>query len=98
MSFLQPQHSVIELGVNIDHVATLRNARGTIYPDPVQAALLAEQAELQEKIDAANAWELAANDPANPPQLPAGVTPAQLAGWTTVSRVLLNLDEAITKE
>ncbi len=28
------------LGVNIDHIATLRNARGTIYPDPVQAALL----------------------------------------------------------
>lgn len=44
MSFLQPQYPVIELGVNIDHVATLRNARGTIYPDPVQAALLAEQA------------------------------------------------------
>lgn len=34
----------IELGVNIDHIATLRNARGTSYPDPVQAALLAEQA------------------------------------------------------
>lgn len=34
----------IELGVNIDHVATLRQARGTRYPDPVQAALLAEQA------------------------------------------------------
>ena len=32
------------LGVNIDHVATLRQARGTRYPDPVQAALLAEQA------------------------------------------------------
>lgn len=32
------------LGVNIDHVATLRNARGTIYPSPVQAALLAETA------------------------------------------------------
>ena len=46
----------------------------------------------------ANAWELAADDPANPPKLPAGVTPGQLAGWTTVSRVLLNLDEAITKE
>jgi len=44
MSFLQPQLPVIELGVNIDHVATLRNARGTVYPDPVQAALLAEQA------------------------------------------------------
>lgn len=28
------------LGVNIDHIATLRNARGTDYPDPVQAALL----------------------------------------------------------
>lgn len=34
----------ILLGVNIDHVATLREARGTRYPDPVQAALLAEQA------------------------------------------------------
>jgi pyridoxine 5-phosphate synthase len=34
----------ILLGVNIDHVATLRQARGTRYPDPVQAALLAEQA------------------------------------------------------
>lgn len=31
------------LGVNIDHVATLRQARGTRYPDPVHAALLAEQ-------------------------------------------------------
>ncbi len=34
----------IELGINIDHVATLRNARGTTYPDPIKAALLAEQA------------------------------------------------------
>lgn len=32
------------LGVNIDHVATLRQARGTCYPDPVNAALLCEQA------------------------------------------------------
>ena len=32
------------LGVNIDHIATLRNARGTRYPDPVQAAFVAEQA------------------------------------------------------
>lgn len=32
------------LGVNIDHVATLRQARGTIYPDPVKAALICEQA------------------------------------------------------
>ncbi|HGJ5890246.1 MAG TPA: pyridoxine 5'-phosphate synthase [Arsenophonus apicola] len=32
------------LGVNIDHVATVRNARGTQYPDPIHAAFLAEQA------------------------------------------------------
>ena len=30
------------LGVNIDHVATVRNARGTVYPSPVEAALVAE--------------------------------------------------------
>ena len=35
--------TAIELGVNIDHVATLRQARGTTYPDPLQAALLAER-------------------------------------------------------
>ena len=34
----------LELGINIDHVATLRNARGTIYPDPLKAARLAEEA------------------------------------------------------
>ena len=32
------------LGVNIDHVATIRQARGTRYPEPIQAALAAEQA------------------------------------------------------
>ncbi|MHB8623446.1 MAG: pyridoxine 5'-phosphate synthase [Sulfuricaulis sp.] len=36
--------NLIKLGVNIDHVATLRQARGTRYPDPIQAALEAEQA------------------------------------------------------
>lgn len=35
------------LGVNIDHVATLRQARGTTYPDPVHAALICEQAGAQ---------------------------------------------------
>ena len=34
----------ILLGVNIDHIATLRQARGTNYPEPIQAALIAEQA------------------------------------------------------
>jgi pyridoxine 5-phosphate synthase len=33
----------MQLGVNIDHIATVRQARGTAYPDPVQAALLCEQ-------------------------------------------------------
>jgi len=37
-------NSRVLLGVNIDHVATLREARGTRYPDPVQAALMAEEA------------------------------------------------------
>ncbi|MGL5696747.1 MAG: pyridoxine 5'-phosphate synthase, partial [Plesiomonas shigelloides] len=36
--------SKLLLGVNIDHIATIRNARGTIYPDPVNAAFIAEQA------------------------------------------------------
>ena len=35
---------MIELGINIDHVATLRQIRGTDYPDPIRAALLAEEA------------------------------------------------------
>lgn len=35
---------VIELGVNIDHVATLRQQRHTAYPDPIEAALRAEEA------------------------------------------------------
>ena len=50
--------------------------------------------------EASNAkpWDLATADPAKPPALPKGTTPAQLAGWTAVSRVLLNLDETITKE
>lgn len=34
----------LRLGVNVDHVATLRQARGTRYPDPVYAAMLAEEA------------------------------------------------------
>src|SRR5690606_36402453 len=36
--------SSIHLGVNVDHVATLRQARGTRYPDPLFAALIAEKA------------------------------------------------------
>jgi mono/diheme cytochrome c family protein len=45
-----------------------------------------------------NPKETAYANPAEPPELPAGTTPTQLAAWTTVARVLLNLDETITKE
>lgn len=36
--------SHLRLGVNIDHVATIRNARGGLYPDPIRAALVAQEA------------------------------------------------------
>jgi hypothetical protein len=64
------------------------------------AALLALLSKQTERFSAPDAkpWDLAASGPGNPPTLPDGVTPAQLAAWTAVSRVLLNLDETITKE
>jgi pyridoxine 5-phosphate synthase len=37
-------HHIIKLGVNVDHIATLRQARGTTYPDPMQAADIARKA------------------------------------------------------
>jgi pyridoxine 5-phosphate synthase len=37
-------HEKLRLGVNIDHVATIRNARGGLHPDPVRAAVLAAEA------------------------------------------------------
>jgi len=40
----QSQNLKIELGVNIDHIATLRQARGTSYPDLIEAAFLVEEA------------------------------------------------------
>ena len=44
----------IYLGLNIDHVATLRQARGTRYPDPIKAALDAEMAGADSKIGRAH--------------------------------------------
>ncbi|SNS52079.1 pyridoxine 5'-phosphate synthase [Antarctobacter heliothermus] len=41
---MTPNAGPLRLGVNIDHVATVRNARGSAYPDPVRAAKLAETA------------------------------------------------------
>lgn len=42
--FLEEKSKVPKLGVNIDHVATLRQARGGLEPDPVEAALMCEKA------------------------------------------------------
>jgi hypothetical protein len=58
---------------------------------------LAQQAERFARPDA-KPWDLAANDPEKPPQLPSGVTPSDAAAWTAVARLMLNLDETITKE
>ncbi len=38
------EHEKLRLGVNIDHVATVRNARGGAYPDPLRAANIAQEA------------------------------------------------------
>lgn len=46
----------------------------------------------------ANPWNLATNDPDKPYALPANTRMEDVAAWTAVTRVLLNLDEAITKE
>jgi hypothetical protein len=43
-------------------------------------------------------WALTSDDPAKRPSLPDGVTPAEAAAWTVLSRVMLNLDETITKQ
>lgn len=60
-------------------------------------ALLAKEATTFTRPDA-KPWETAADDAAHPPEVPAGVTPAKAAAWTVVARVLLNLDETITRE
>src|SRR5262249_25104162 len=63
----------------------------------VLLGFLARQVEEFAAADA-KAWELAAADPAHPPKLPDGVSAAQAAAWTALARLLLNLDETITKE
>ena len=73
-------------------------ARGPSEPEAAMLLdLLRRQAQRFARPEA-RPWDLAANDPAKPPPLPAGATPPQLAAWTAVARVLLNLDETITKE
>ncbi len=64
------------------------------------AALLSLLKRQQERFTAGelNPWNFATNDPDKPFALPKGATMEQLAAWTAVARVMLNLDETITKE
>ena len=77
-----------------------RRATARMPDETERATLLALLHKQTERFshEGAKPWDLAANDPANPPPLPEGITPAQAAAWTAVSRVVLNLDETITKE
>ena len=63
----------------------------------VLSKLLAQQ-KVRFQANVAKPWDLAANDPEHPPELPSGTTVADAAAWTVVSRILLNLDETMTKE
>jgi hypothetical protein len=70
-------------------------------PSAEEKQILFDLLKTQQKRWSANdehAWQLAAQDPDQPPTLPTGCTPGDLAAWTVVSRVLLNLDETITRE
>jgi hypothetical protein len=71
--------------------------RPTAQESAVLLALLGEQRQ-RFAAGELNPWNLATNDPDKPLPLPKGTTMDQLAAWTAVSRVLLNLDETITKE
>ena len=70
-------------------------------PTATEAAVLAGLLEKEGKRFAdglANPWEVATGLNQKPGDLPKGATPTSLASYTLVSRVLLNLDETITKE
>ena len=70
-------------------------------PGPAEAQILLKLLADQEQRFAsgqADPLPLAFPDPKSPGPQPAGATPARLAAWTAVARVLLNLDETITRE
>ena len=70
-------------------------------PNPQEAAELLSllNKQRQRLVDGwLSPWHLAGYDSTQRPQLPRSATPVQFAAWTAVSRVLLNLDETITKE
>ena len=70
-------------------------------PSPEEAKILSELLERQHlrfKKGEANPWNLATDHPERPNPLPPGVRMEDVAAWTAVTRVLFNLDEAITRE
>ena len=70
------------LGVNIDHVATLRQARGTVYPDPVVAAGIAEAAGAADERDEHDGDDRSASSDVHP------FSPARLARAAFLERDL----------
>lgn len=81
-----------------DYAFRLCTARG---PEPAEREALLSLLQSQRK-RLADGWlsvrEIATGDPARLPELPPQTTPQDAAAWTLVARVLLNLDETITKE
>ncbi len=81
----------------IDAFRRCLSRRPTLEETEELLGLLAEQ-KRHLGTDPEKAWEIAAPGAGERPDLPEGVTASDLAAWTIVSRVLLNLDETITKE
>jgi len=83
----------IQLGVNVDHVATLRQARMTRYPDPLTAALIAERSP-----DAIRAGKKLINEawehiPAQALRQEAELQIAVMAGANQKEAVLANMEK-----
>jgi hypothetical protein len=82
----------------IAHAFRLCVARQPAEPETTALLAMLHRQTQRFQRSGADPWALAAADPSKPPALPAGVSPQELAAWTAVARVLLNLDETITKE